>query len=543
MKQQNFKSFIFLIAFSLIGLTALQCYWLAEALEVNQERFKQNVGQALQEVVRKLEQQEIVYITQQKTFPEIEEKEIQSILINLKSSQNKDSVISPKTTRDEKQKETKKNTTLPIKSLEIKKDASNLRGLQNPNPTFKNSPNLIRIRNKEDAIAFVLKEQEKNQIKKLNERVNQVLLDSLLRRELKNRGIEIGFQFGVESRENLQILDLQWKKRQKNPNSHQIKNHIRLPKSEFYFFENKISTDKIMQAGFRVSLFPTELLANQHLLYVYFPNQNKYIFQNMLWVFVSSLAFVGLVVYSFIRAVQTIWKQKKISEVTNDFINNMTHEFKTPVSTIALACEALQDADMQAVESYRERFLKIIKEENERLGLQVEKVLQIAILDKGDFKLKIVTIQVHTLLEKVVANRLPEIENLNGTLTLDLEAEEMFLDVDEIHLTNVIHNLLDNAIKYSPQNPTISIKTKNLKTGIVIDFSDKGQGISKENIDKIFDKFYRVPTGNLHNVKGFGLGLSYVKTILEAHNVTIEVKSELGKGSTFSLYFPNTKIK
>jgi two-component system, OmpR family, phosphate regulon sensor histidine kinase PhoR len=198
----------------------------------------------------------------------------------------------------------------------------------------------------------------------------------------------------------------------------------------------------------------------------------------------------------------------------------------------------MQDPDMQGNDRQRNRYLNIIKEENSRLGRQIEKVLQIAILDKNDFKLKIETLDLHSVIDKVVQNIAIQIENRQGILETIFNATNSQIEADEVHLTNIIFNLLDNANKYSPQNPDILLTTENLKDGVVLTIADKGLGIAKDTINKIFDRFYRVPTGNIHNVKGFGLGLSYVKSMVDAHNGQISVKSELNKGTTFTIFLP-----
>jgi two-component system phosphate regulon sensor histidine kinase PhoR len=216
----------------------------------------------------------------------------------------------------------------------------------------------------------------------------------------------------------------------------------------------------------------------------------------------------------------------------------MTHEFKTPISTISLACEVLRDPDMRQLPNQVDRYIGIIGEENKRLANQVEKVLQIATLDRGKFKLHISEVDIHKVITKAIKNIAIQIESRGGVLAASLDAQSPVIQVDEVHLTNIVFNLLDNANKYSPDKPEISISTENTSKGILIKISDKGQGISKENLAKIFDKFYRVPTGNVHNVKGFGLGLSYVKTIITAHHGDVSVKSEPNKGSTFTLFLP-----
>jgi two-component system, OmpR family, phosphate regulon sensor histidine kinase PhoR len=216
----------------------------------------------------------------------------------------------------------------------------------------------------------------------------------------------------------------------------------------------------------------------------------------------------------------------------------MTHEFKTPISTVSLACEALQDEDVKKNETFVKRYISIIEAENKRLGLQVEKVLQMAALEKKDFELKLEMIDMHEVIDKALDNINIQIEKREGVIKKQLLAHEKGVMADELHLTNIIYNLLDNANKYSREKPDITITTKNRQGGIIVQIADKGIGMSKEVISRIFERFYREPTGNLHDVKGFGLGLTYVKTMLDALGGEITVKSDIAKGSTFEIYLP-----
>jgi len=222
----------------------------------------------------------------------------------------------------------------------------------------------------------------------------------------------------------------------------------------------------------------------------------------------------------------------------NDFISNMTHEFKTPISTISLACEVLNDKSVQKSPERVDSFIKMIGDENKRLSVLVENILQTAILDKGELKLQIQDINIHTIIENVMVNIKLQVENKEGEIKTDLSAKNPVVKADRLHITNIIFNLVDNALKYSNGKPKINISTKNNNYGILIVVEDNGIGISKENQKHIFDTMYRVSTGNVHNVKGFGLGLSYVKTVVEKHNGIINVDSTIGKGSTFTIYLP-----
>jgi two-component system phosphate regulon sensor histidine kinase PhoR len=273
-------------------------------------------------------------------------------------------------------------------------------------------------------------------------------------------------------------------------------------------------------------------------LAVLFPEQQKQIFVELGgWLLFSAL-FLLTVFVSFIYTITTIIKQKKLSEMKNDFINNMTHEFKTPLSTVSLASEVLLNGNSSSSVERVKKYAGVIYDENLRLQNQVERVLQIAQVERDELNLSITLINMHELIKSSVHNLCLENCEKEVAISYEFNATRYTINGDKLHLTNVITNLVDNAIKYSGSNPEIVIATRSTNTGIEIDIKDNGVGMTPETQKQIFDKFYRLPTGNLHNVKGFGLGLYYVKSMLEAHNGSIHVKSEINKGSTFTLFFP-----
>jgi two-component system, OmpR family, phosphate regulon sensor histidine kinase PhoR len=271
---------------------------------------------------------------------------------------------------------------------------------------------------------------------------------------------------------------------------------------------------------------------------VQFPNHEAHLINQMgIWSFSSAVLLLVIIFFGYTLFV--ILKQKRLSEIQKDFINNMTHEFKTPISTIAVSTEVLKDP---AILQQPERLLNytgIIERENARLKQQVERVLQVARLDKENFGLKKEMADIHQLIHDAVKNTSIALQERKGTIHYDLQAINCDMAVDRLHVTNAIQNLLDNAIKYCKTTPDIAIKTYNQSKRILIEVRDNGIGISSENQKRIFQKFFRVPTGNVHDVKGFGLGLSYVKTIVEVHGGDVKVESELGKGSIFRVWLPN----
>lgn len=273
-------------------------------------------------------------------------------------------------------------------------------------------------------------------------------------------------------------------------------------------------------------------------LEVYFPSQRKVVLVEMSFWLILTAIFILIIIFTFIYIINTIIKQKKLSEIKNDFINNMTHEFKTPISTISLASEVLLHADVEASPERIKKYSKIIYDENIRMRGQVDRVLQVARLDREEFSLTKSSFDLHQLVKDTVKNLCFEKCEEQTTLNYKLDAEPHILTADEMHIKNVVTNLVDNAIKYSNNGTVLNIQTENKQEGIVLSIEDNGIGMSKETIRHIFDKFYRIPTGNIHNVKGFGLGLYYVKNMVDAHGGHIEVKSEINKGSRFDVYLP-----
>ncbi|NVN93942.1 MAG: HAMP domain-containing histidine kinase [Bacteroidetes bacterium] len=273
-------------------------------------------------------------------------------------------------------------------------------------------------------------------------------------------------------------------------------------------------------------------------LAIYFPNQQTYILNRMILLLILSTLFLVVVIVSFILTILTLLRQKKLSEMKSDFVNNMTHEFKTPISTISLASEMLTKSNVLESKEKILQYANIIFDENARLKSQVEQVLQISVLDKRDFKLLKKDIDIHEIIETVVENFQLVVQQRDGIINLKLDAKPFHIFADPTHFYHIISNLIDNAIKYSSGAPTVAISTKSNNIGIIITIEDEGIGISAENFKYIYKKLYRVPTGNLHNVKGFGLGLYYVKTMTEAHGGNIKLRSELNKGSAFEIFFP-----
>jgi len=275
-----------------------------------------------------------------------------------------------------------------------------------------------------------------------------------------------------------------------------------------------------------------------HHLKVAFGTKNKFILKDIIIWLIASAVFLLIVILVFSFTLFSIIRQKKISDIRNDFINNMTHEFKTPIANISLASEVLKKDETSNKPERVKQYAGIIFDENQRMRSQVERVLQVAVRNREDLTIKVQSSDLHGLIKDAVDNMcFPDCDN-DAEISMELNAENPIARVDPMHFSNIIHNLLDNAKKYSQGPPIIDIRTHIKNDQFIIEVEDKGIGISPEAQKHIFDKFYRVPKGNVHNVKGFGLGLNYVKRMVQAHGGGISLKSEPGKGSTFRIVFP-----
>ncbi|BAV10344.1 two-component system, OmpR family, phosphate regulon sensor histidine kinase PhoR [Filimonas lacunae] len=273
------------------------------------------------------------------------------------------------------------------------------------------------------------------------------------------------------------------------------------------------------------------------------PDYKAQIWQSLTWMIVLSAIFTLILITAFYLTVKTMFNQKKLSEIKSDFINNMTHEFKTPLATISLAVDALRNQKVQSDLQKMQYFSGIIKEENQRMNKHVETILQAALMDRQELKMNLKHLHVHDLIRDVMDNFQLVLQEKNAQAELLLNANNDVVNVDEVHFSNLISNLIDNAIKYSKDNLAIKVITHSTSKFLLVRIEDNGIGMNKETVKRIFEKFYRAHTGNLHNVKGFGLGMSYVKTVIDAHKGRIKVDSVLGKGSTFTVEIPLAKEK
>ena len=307
-------------------------------------------------------------------------------------------------------------------------------------------------------------------------------------------------------------------------------------------FRNPIRSSK----GFKNEYIPnavniqitTENSPFKENLLLYFFEVINYVLHQLGWVIAASILFTVVIISAFWLTVRTMFTQKKLSEIKSDFINNMTHELKTPLATISLAIDALTNEKVIHDTTKIKYYSGMIKEENRRMNKQVEKILQAARIERQEISLNLQELDVHEIIRKVAENLELQILEKHGRLALSLSAQNHKVKADDVHFSNIIFNLLDNAIKYSTEAPKIEVETLMQGNSIFIKVKDNGIGMNKETQSRIFEKFYRAHTGNIHNVKGFGLGLSYVKAMVEAHNGKIKVESAVGKGSIFTVSMP-----
>ncbi|MFD0794591.1 sensor histidine kinase [Mucilaginibacter litoreus] len=358
-----------------------------------------------------------------------------------------------------------------------------------------------------------LAEEYRKSDEPLDKRINPLWIDSLLRFELHNRGIFLPFSYEVST-----------------------------ASSDSLIFSSAMDTKGqkpvfIPANTYQKAIFSNELINDPGKIKISFPQKNSFILGNMTATMSTTAGLLFVLIFCFGYTIFSIIRQKKVSEMKIDFINNMTHEFKTPVSTIMIASEALKDDEIAEDKNRVARLANVIYEENVRLGSHIERVLNIARIEKNDFKLNKKEIDVNEMITVVLDSMALKIQKYNAVTHLHLDAHNPVIMADDLHFSNVLYNLIDNALKYSKEAPEITISTLNKAGQLIIKVADKGIGMSRDQQTKIFEQFYRIPTGNLHDVKGFGLGLSYVNTIVKRLEGIISVRSEKDKGSEFELKF------
>lgn len=528
MTQNKIRWLIGLLSAALLGLIGFQFYWINEVSSVNKERFNKSVNDALSEVAYKLAIQNDINFLQRdiNSVVPFQQSRLEALRDTINRVSNSKDFRTP-TQQDLVdiddvfnsvfQLEVDENTGQVLFTVDFSAFVNQPPSRNFANAQMVNPDQRLLMEQQMNRRMDMLKQSWLDHLigsNNLYERIDLLELDTLLRRELNNKGIELSYHYGIvdRSKDELKLLNA----------------------------DNKDNANSVKDSPLRTNLFPMDLVEKDYELAIDFPNERNFLLKQALLPLSASGLLIFIVIGCFAYAIMIILRQKKISEIKNDFINNMTHEFKTPIATVSLATEALQDDDIKSNKNIIDRYVQVIRDENKRLGMQVEKVLQIASLDKKDFRLKFEQSDVHDVIEKALVNITILVEKRGGVISSQLLASNSVIEADKVHLTNIIYNLLDNANKYSPDAPEIHIRTESISTGVIIKISDKGIGMSKEATQKIFDKFYRVSTGNVHDVKGFGLGLSYVKNIVDMHQGSVSVKSELGQGSTFKVFLPFT---
>ncbi len=515
MKRRSILLLAIFFFLSLSGLILIQLYWIRNALDLNDQQFRQLTNKALESVVLDLEEKELI----NNILEEIDITTADSVILPANSPiaqklrgylPNSDllelyGLVNPR-----------EPIAITSSGQKIFISAQELGNFASDESTETSEQTITaelsgRVTNKIVVVESIMDKILKN-TPDIMQRINPEEMKTMLRKALSNVEIYLDFEFSIRSGQPGVI----WK----TPG----------------FADNRLNK-------FMIQLFPNDPVPGQNHLVMYFPQEKQYKFGK-----IGSLGFLSLLFTTLLLLLATgtfiiIFRQKKISEIRNDFINNMTHELKTPISTISLASQMMADKTIADENKNIDSLSRVISDESMRLKFQVEKVLQMAIFEKTKMKLTLVGTDIHSLISSAAENFSLQLSSRSGNIIKDFRAENPFAMVDEIHFMNAISNLIDNGIKYSKERPEITITTRNLKKGIQITVEDKGIGIKKEDLKRIYDKFYRVHSGNIHDVKGFGLGLSYVKKVVEEHNGIIKTESQINKGTKFVLLIPQNGRK
>jgi len=547
MNKRLFVFVIILMGISLAGIILLQLFWISNAISIREEHFNKTVNVALRETAEKLESHENIMILSDRINQFSQAGLIgvhtdsvdNTILIygdstnnisysyNLSDEEHSAYVVNVWAESHEGVEIVEYKHEVKIDSLKrtisrvkAEVEIDSLSKFITHDIVFVDSDGDTIIEGPEDGYVIIKKAKNLNEafIKMayeieckpipINERVDaQVLLD-VLSGELFNKGIYVPFEFAVM----------------------QIDSTRTFPITTSGFDTEDIDKKYV------ISIFPNELHGESNFLVLQFPGRNVHLLKSMAWTLAGSLLLTIIILATFAITIFMILRQKKLSDIKSDFINNMTHEFKTPIATISLAVDSINNPRIIKEEKEVRYYTGIIREENLRMNKQVESVLRMSLLDKHDLEFNFIETDIHELIEHAVSKLGLLLNERNGKIEVHANASDPILMIDPDHFTNAILNLLENAIKYSERDPFIIISTAITNKGLLISVKDHGMGMSKEVQQKIFDKFYRKSSGNIHNIKGFGLGLSYVKAVVEAFGGSISVKSEAGKGSTFDIF-------
>lgn len=535
MSKNRFTVLIFLMSAAVLGLFFLQFGWIRNVHKLTEQKFNENVQIALNKTAIDLETFEMVQMMNPELFDQGVEGWLDDYVKNAGYVlQSQESISLRDTTifvEGEKQKyllvqgnlidtatglrASHRVLTPDLRQLEeVRMDNSVLNLNEDTNSLYIQWDESFeaQINRKTFYLNYLIERMfTTNPVDDISLRLNMSILDSLLAHNLQLSGIDTTYHFNI-LRDSVAHLKFKQTSRHYNP--------------------------ELTESSHSVLLYPNDVIPSEYHLMVAFPGQDLFVWKEMAGTIATSIALVLIVIFAFYFAVRTIYQQKQLSEIKNDFISNMTHELKTPISTISLACEAVRDPDMQNDRETLASFIGMIDTENKRLGKLVENVLQTALIDKGKLKLNKETCSVDGLLKQVVDSFQIRYRDKGGEITID-RADAISWQLDKMHFSNVIFNLLDNSLKYNQNVPEVHVRLEKTPTGFMLEVSDNGIGIRKEDQKRIFEKLYRVPTGNIHDVKGFGLGLSYVFSIVKLHHGQISLRSALGKGSTFKIVISN----
>lgn len=504
MKKSTIWLLTLVMACTFIGLLYVQITYMENMKKMRADQFSEAVMRSLYEVTNRLEQDETVYYLEQ----DLDESSFSLNSNNTKSLQQTEATATHTPTSDGTLTKnfTSLNSNHPLGlGNRVLSDNKYVRKQEILKKQYQYQRGLLN-----EVILNILSQSSDRAI---TERADSTRVRRYLKEELQNSGFELPFEFA--------ILD----------NS---------KKSVYHTGEQNIT---ITAENYANTLFPNDPVNKQHTLVVVFPTKDQYILSSITYM-IPSFAFTFILLFIFIYTIITVFRQKKLTEIKNDFINNMTHELKTPISTISLAAQMLSDDTVLKSPNMLKHVSTVINDETKRLRFQVEKVLQMSMFERDSAALRIVDIDANATIQKVADTYKLKVQNYGGKLTVNLHAEDSRVSVDEMHFTNVIFNLLDNAIKYRQEDvePQLIITTSNSNDAtLMISIKDNGIGIKREDLKRVFDKFYRVPTGNRHDVKGFGLGLAYVHKMVGLFHGSIHVESELKKGSDFIIKLPILK--
>jgi two-component system phosphate regulon sensor histidine kinase PhoR len=522
MNKRKFAWLLFMMGFSVLGIIMVQVIWIRNAVGIRNENFDYFVSKSIQEAASDIES------SRKRTFfnefmfsspavPKGGKPDISDYLSIGDISLNGSGELNVRITNQTVTREPGKEPVIIIHDTIIHSDQKAIR--VKTSPQYRNPDEGVYMKQKE-FVQWVQKRSDEfrnmsdqmisdiYQWEKTME-VDNTEIELALKRSLQYSGIDTPFEFAVINNGEVQ-------------------------KGSYKTTDEK----EFMESRYMVRLFPDNIIRKDLIISVVFPGKTNYVLGGMVWILGGSLVFSLVILATFALSLFFIIRQKKVSEMRADFINNMTHEFKTPIATISLAADTITNSRVINDETKIRHFVGMIKKENSRMNRQVETILQIASLDKRDIVFRFGDVPVHSIIERAVEVMEIQAHQKGGVINLKLEAVDSVIYGDAEHLTNLVHNLLDNANKYSVGEPVITVSTVNRNDGIMLTVSDQGIGMTKAVQMRIFDRFYRQPAGNIHNVKGFGLGLSYVKSIVDAHKGTIEVTSEPGKGTQFDIYIP-----